>query len=254
MEIVLLGAGGYHPNSHRHTTCVMIPERGILIDAGSGAFRVASRLATEQLDLFLTHAHLDHISGLTFLLGLFPGDDPARMRVFGEREKLDAVRQHLYSDPIFPVEPNWTPSALPAVTGKMPLRGGGSVTWFPLDHPGGSIGYRFDGLDSAAPGKSFALVTDTTAAEDAEYRRHLDGVDLLIHEAYFEDSRRDFAVKTGHSCVGEVARLAADIGAARLVLTHMNPRVDEHEPFDLGQAKEVFSAVEFGQDEMVIDL
>lgn len=249
MRIVLLGSGGYHPNTHRHTSCVMLPERGIVLDAGTGAYRIAGHLQTETLDLFLTHAHLDHVIGLTFLLGQFEKDTPPRLRLHGLPEKLAAVREHLYCNAMFPVEPNWLACPLPAEEGRMPLEGGGQVTWFPLAHPGGATGYRFDGLDPATPEKSFAFVTDTTASDNADYKKHLGGVDLLIHEAYFEDARRDFAAKTGHSCVGDVARLAAEVRAKRLVLTHMNPRIDAAEPFKLDDAKRVFSAIEFGRDE-----
>ena len=261
MKIVLLGAGGYHPNSHRQTTCLMIPQRGILLDAGTAAFRVPQYLETEQLDLFLTHSHLDHVIGLTFLLGLFPaerqatdsGDDPSHLRLHAVAEKLAAIREHLYSQHLFPVEPNWTAVPLAGDTGQQPLAGGGTVCWFPLTHPGGSIGYRFDGLDPSDPRKSFAFVTDTTASSDAAYKQPLQGVDLLIHEAYFTDDYQDFAAKTGHSCVGQVAQLAADVGASRLVLTHMNPKIDEREPFDLTAARSLFPAIEFGQDEMEIE-
>ena len=60
MKIVLLGTGGYHPNERRHTACVMLPELGLIFDAGSSFFRVPARLRTRDLDIFLTHAHLDH--------------------------------------------------------------------------------------------------------------------------------------------------------------------------------------------------
>ena len=67
MQLHLLGTTGYHPNARRHTACLMLPEQGIVLDAGTGMFRVRSRLKTRELDIFLTHAHLDHVVGLTYL-------------------------------------------------------------------------------------------------------------------------------------------------------------------------------------------
>ena len=67
MKLVLLGTTGYHPNDRRQTACLMIPELGIVLDAGTAMYRVRDRIETPELDIYLTHAHLDHVIGLTFL-------------------------------------------------------------------------------------------------------------------------------------------------------------------------------------------
>src|SRR3954451_22666975 len=74
MKLILLGTGGYFPTSRRHTACLMLPEVGVVLDAGSGMCRIGEHLQTEQLDVFLSHAHLDHVSGLTYLVNLVPAD------------------------------------------------------------------------------------------------------------------------------------------------------------------------------------
>ncbi|HEX5471716.1 MAG TPA: hypothetical protein VFW73_07500 [Lacipirellulaceae bacterium] len=65
MKLVLLGTGGYFPTSRRQTACLMLPEIGVVLDAGSGICRIGKYLRTDYLEIFLTHAHLDHIAGLT---------------------------------------------------------------------------------------------------------------------------------------------------------------------------------------------
>ncbi|MEN1679112.1 MAG: MBL fold metallo-hydrolase [Planctomycetota bacterium] len=247
MQIVFLGAGGYHPNSRRHTACVMVPELGVVFDAGTGSFRIAQHLVTERLDIFLSHVHLDHVFGLTSLIGLFKKDDPTRIRVHGEADKLDAIQQHLYAPQLFPVTPNFTPVPLEETIELDST----TLKSFPLvGHPGGSVGYRLDTAD----GKSLAYVTDTIAHADAAYVESLSGVDLLIHEAYFDDDRRDFANLTGHSCLPDVIDLAEKCGAAHLVLVHVNPRDDRDEPFDLTEARSRVPAVTLGFDGLTIDL
>ena len=74
MKLILLGTGGYFPTSRRHTACLMLPEMGVVLDAGSGMCQIGKHLQTEQLDIFLSHAHLDHISGLTYLVNLVPAE------------------------------------------------------------------------------------------------------------------------------------------------------------------------------------
>src|SRR6516165_374487 len=105
MRVCFLGTGGYHPNERRHTACVMLPEIGVVFDAGTGMFRVPERLATRDLFVFLTHAHLDHIVGLSYLLAPMLSGRIHRVRVSGTPECLAAVRIHLFAEPLFPVMP-----------------------------------------------------------------------------------------------------------------------------------------------------
>src|SRR5438874_994505 len=105
MKLVLLGTGGYFPTSRRQTACLIIPEVGVVLDAGSGMCRIGEYLATERLDIFLSHAHLDHVMGLTYLVNLVPADVLARTTVHGDGAKLQAVREHLFAEAIFPVAP-----------------------------------------------------------------------------------------------------------------------------------------------------
>lgn len=250
MRVVFLGAGGYHPNAHRHTACVMAPELGLVLDAGTGAFRIAQHLATDRLDVLLSHTHLDHVFGLTSLIGLFDGDDPTRLVVHGEAEKLAALERHLYAPLLFPVRPNFT--LRPLVAGGIDGPGAGAlrtpsacVRFFPLPgHPGGTLGFRVEDRD----GKSFAYVTDTVAQRDAAYIDAIRGVDLLIHEAYFGDGEREMARLTGHSCVSDALAVAEAASVGRVVLVHMNPRIDSDQPLDLTAAERRFDELLVGRD------
>ena len=72
MKLVLLGTSGYHPSDRRQTACLMLPELGVVFDAGTAMYRVADHLCTDTLEVFLTHAHLDHVLGLTFMFDVVP--------------------------------------------------------------------------------------------------------------------------------------------------------------------------------------
>jgi len=245
MKLLLLGTTGYHPNQRRHTACLMLPELGVVLDAGSAMFRVRDHLATPTLDVFLSHAHLDHIMGLTFMFDVLHGRDMQRVTVHGEPAKLDAIRTHLFSELLFPVEP---PFEMQVIEQNTKLPDGGTLTHFPLKHPGGSIGMRLDW-----PDRSMAYVTDTVASKDADYVEKICGVDLLIHECYFGDDMAEQAELTGHSCLTQVAEVAAAAGVGRLVLVHINPLLDSDDQLDLAAARKIFPHIEIGVDEMALE-
>ncbi len=242
MKLVLLGTTGYHPNEQRHTPCLLLPECGVMFDAGTAMFRAPRFLQTPTLDILLTHAHLDHVIGLTYLFSVVRQHPLERVRVFGEEEKLTAIREHLFSEHIFPVLPPMT--FCPLTTGQnIMLPGGGQISHFPLQHVGGTVGYRVDW-----PDRSMAYVTDTTAAVGADYVERIRGVDLLIHECYFPDGQEVWAAKTGHSCITPVAQVARAAAVGRLVIVHVDPVVADADPVGLDAARKVFPNTELGSD------
>ncbi|MCH2113555.1 MAG: MBL fold metallo-hydrolase [Pirellulales bacterium] len=245
MKLLLLGTTGYHPNDRRHTACLMLPELGVLFDAGSAMFRVGEYLQTSTLDIFLTHAHLDHVIGLTFLFDVAHGREIERITVHGEQEKLAAIRQHLFSRLLFPVEPPFETRPLEQ---EIALPGGGVLTHFPLKHPGGSVGFRADWKD-----RSMAYVTDTVAAADTDYVDKIRGVDLLIHECYFGDDMAEHAELTGHSCLSPVAQVAAAAEVGRMVLVHVNPLLANDKELGVAGARKIFPNIEIGVDRMELD-
>ncbi len=105
MRLVLLGTTGYHPNENGHTPCMLLPEAGVMFDAGTAIFLAPRLLATPTLDIFLSHAHLDHTIGLTYLFSVIHQHPLERVRVFGEAEKLAAIEEHLFSEFLFPARP-----------------------------------------------------------------------------------------------------------------------------------------------------
>lgn len=245
MKLVLLGSGGYFPTERRHTACLMLPELGVVLDAGSGMCRLGEYLRTDRLDVFLSHAHLDHVLGLTYLVNVVPTGVVRNTTVHGDASKLAAVEEHLFADAIFPVEP---PFALEPLGSSCPLPGGGTLQHFPLQHPGGALGFRLDW-----PDHSLAYVTDTTAAADAQYVKEIRGVDLLVHECNFVDNASDLPAITGHSWLMPVAEVAAAAQVGRLVLVHIGPHIASDSAFDLASAQEVFPHIELGIDRMELE-
>lgn len=240
MKLVLLGTAGYHPSTQRQTACLMLPELGVVLDAGTGFFRARDWLQTDTLDIFVTHAHLDHCVGLTYLIDVLSGRSMQRTTIHAAADKLEAIRTHLFSELLFPVLPA---AEFRELSGPVKLPLGGTLTSFPLKHPGGVLGFRLDW-----PDRSLAYVTDTTADANADYVERIRGVDLLVHECNFDDDMADWAETTGHSTLTPVVQVAAKAGVGRLVLVHVNPLAPQDEPLDLKHARQVFRHTDIGCD------
>lgn len=236
----------------------MIPERGIIFDAGTGMFRVRDLIQTDTLDIFLSHVHLDHAIGLTFLYDVLYEKKLSRVTVHVAKEKIAAIRNHLHSQALFPVEPNYDIVPLEPTTDLRQSTSGQSasdqsgtlqVTAIELEHPGGSHGFVLK-----YPGGSMAYITDTTATKSADYIESIKHVDLLVHECYFPDGWEQKAELTGHSCLTPVAEVAAAAEVGRVMLVHINPLNESENPFDLSSVGSVFAKIEVAKDKMVVPL
>lgn len=242
MRLCMLGTAGYHPNETRHTACLMLPTQGFVLDAGTGFFRVRDRLCTPRLHIFLSHVHLDHVAGLTFLLDVLYEKPVESVTVYGLPEHLDLVRTQLFGSLFFPVEFRY--QTRPAQTDFDAE--GVRIRTHPLDHGTPCIAYRFDW-----PDRSLAYVTDTRCSE--AYADFVRGVDLLVHECNFPDRLRHLADLTGHSVVSDVLRLARLAQVRRLCLTHFNPLATGDDPAGLREASASFPGVIVAVDGLEID-
>ena len=245
MKFHFLGTTGYHPNEHRQTACMMIPELGIIFDAGTGMFRVRDLIQTKTLDIFMSHVHLDHSIGLTFLYDILHQKDMERVTVHVAQNKIDTIKNHLYATDLFPVGPNFE---LVPLESSVEVAGT-TIDSIAMEHPGGSHGFRM-----TVGKKTLAYITDTTAAPDADHIEFIRDVDVLVHECYFPDGFEDQAKLTGHSCLTPVAQVAAAANAGAMYLVHINPLNDAEQPLDLDSVKEIYAPITVATDKMSIDI
>jgi ribonuclease BN (tRNA processing enzyme) len=248
MKLEFLGTAGYHPSEKRHTSCALIadaaPDNAFVLDAGTGFFRLIGRRLPAHLHIFLSHAHLDHVCGLTYYLDLIhSAPSPLDLTIYGARECLDAALS-LFDSPLFPVAFRGG-QCIAVEPGKVLDVAGVKVSAHPLTHPGGSLAYRFDWSD-----KSLAYVTDT--AGDARYIDFIHDADLLIHERNFSDNMHELAAMSGHCTTEAVIRVASAAKVKRLVTTHFNPLVDD-DPMEEDALREACPVALAADDGLVLE-
>ena len=108
-------------------------------------------------------------------------------------------------------------------------------------------------LGPERPGQTVSICLDSRPCQNSiELARN---ADLLIHEATFDDSRKERAHETHHSTAMQAAQVAKDARARKLLLTHISARYEKtgEEEF-LAQATKVFAETILGHDLMRLEV
>jgi len=225
LTITPLGTNGFFPTYGRQTMSYLVRRDGVplLLDAGTGVGRLleqgTSRLldGVARLDILLSHYHLDHVVGLSYLTAVAAKLPvriwaPAPPLVDGDQRALGA----LIGPPLFPIEFCEFPSQVEVVpyTGETLQIDDFRLRLRRQSHAGGSVGVVID--------ERLAYMTDTEVdAGSADFAR---GVELLLHEVWVTQEEADRgALRRGHSTVEDVAALARAAGVRALMPVHHHP-------------------------------
>jgi ribonuclease Z len=245
-RVVFLGVLGYQPYRQRHTSCIILPEYGIVLDAGTGFHLVHEYTKLQTLDVYLTHLHDDHICGLLYMLGVLEEKDIQEVLLVGRNGMESYLRKREFSHPRFPVsldrhnallgvglrfietKPNHAYVSGSWAFDERMVNREYAVHVSHLPHPsGGSLAYDFflpdgDGI------KRVVYVTDTTLDMNIPAIRIFAEVlneeppDLLIAECNFADRHKERALLTGHSASSMVAAFVNAVQPRCVVLTHLH--------------------------------
>lgn len=224
MKLRVLGCSGGIGGNLRTTSFLL--DRDVLIDAGTGV----SALSLSELSMidhvFVTHAHLDHIASIPFMVDSagFMRDRP--LTVHATEETLEIIRQHIFNWKIWP-DFTEIPSAAqpymryqPITLGETVVLDGRRITPIPANHVVPAVGYH---LDSGAA--SLVFGGDATS-HDALWGvvNSIENLRYLIIETAFSDSELELAILSRHLCPSLLAEeLKKFRGEAEIFITHLKP-------------------------------
>jgi phosphoribosyl 1,2-cyclic phosphodiesterase len=209
----------------------------LVLDAGTGIRDLGLELVergTQQINLLLTHLHLDHVEGLRFFAPLW--DERVEVDVWGPPSPVSSLPERIaraFSPPLFPVDLHDVPARV--TFRDVPRRpwtiGGASLTAELVLHPGTTVGYRIEG-----DGASLGYLPDHEPALAGTIDRPRDwisgagiagDVDVLLHDAQYFEDEYEMRIGWGHSSVADAVAFTRAVGARRLVLFHHEPRHDD---------------------------
>ena len=218
-----------------NTSCLEVTGGGrrLIFDAGTGIRPLGLELDRQSpvdIDIYFTHTHLDHLSGLTFFSPLFDKRNSVRLWA-GHLEppyRLKQVVSKLMQAPLYPVSLEVFRAQVEFrefKSGQALACGDLAMQTAPLNHPNGATGYRVE-----FRGKSICYITDTEHRGDGPDRTIVElcrGADIMIYDSSYTDAEYDHFRGWGHSTWQEGMRVADAAGVGTLVLFHHDPSHDD---------------------------
>lgn len=219
-----------------NTSCLEIRcgKKVMIFDGGTGIRYLGNHLAREaplDLDIFLTHTHLDHVCGLPFFKPFYDARNRFRMRsghcAFGctTHEALKG----LMVAPLLPMDVDMFTAQcdfLDFMPGDTLDMGDGVVIRTAiLNHPNGCTGYRIE-----FQGKSICYITDAehkAGEQDPVIVKLIAGCDIFIYDSTYTDEELETQPGFGHSTWQEGVRLAAAAGVKTFIAFHHDPDHDD---------------------------
>jgi len=215
MKVTFLGTNGWYDTTTGNTCSILLQAEGydIILDAGNGLAK-ADRYITQEkpVYLFISHFHLDHISGLHTLVKFRFSKG---LKIFGQTGTAAILTS-------FVAEPFTVPIAqLPFRVEIVDLNEGEHaipfpLTCLPLVHPVPCFGFRI-----TIEGKVIAYCTDTGVCNNAISLGQ--NADLLITECGLKPGQE--SPGWPHLNPENAIQIAKEAHAKRLALVHFGAEV-----------------------------
>lgn len=218
----------------------------IILDAGTGMRELGRSLlyrangAPIKGDIFLTHAHWDHIQGIPFFGPIFQRGN--HFTIWGSHSletSIDRIVRDQMNPVVFPVTFEELDATIDfsGIDETRQERQGFAVSAYPVRHPGGALGYRF--TDTTDGGNALVYISDNELGSGGKYDtppgwranlvEFIKGAKVLIHDTTYTADEYDHYRGWGHSTYDDALTLAIESGVQQLVLFHHKPERSDEE-------------------------
>lgn len=225
-----------------HTSCVSlhVEPHLIILDAGTGLVDLSRWMKHENIKsatLLLSHFHYDHCLGLLFFEQLW--DPSFALTILTSERQAETYLKKLISPPFVP----FSFSDFPAQISFKLLHPDETLHLFPdvslktteLEHPGGSLGYRLQSLESENPW-SLVYLNDHTYPPLNASKAYIEKIltfthqaDLLIQDSHFTEEEWKRHESWGHTSWQKAVHLASEAQVKQLALFHHHPDREDAE-------------------------
>jgi len=218
----------------------------VILDAGTGIRELGRSLISRANgapiagDIFLTHAHWDHIQGIPFFGPIFQRGN--HFRIWGAKAlqtSIGRVVRDQMSPVVFPVAFEELDATIDfsEIAEECRQGNGYEVRAYQVRHPGGALGYRFS--EQHDNHRALVYISDNELGPGAKYDERekwreglIDFVRdarVLIHDTMYTAEEYDHFRGWGHSTYDEAVELAMEAGVKQLVLYHHKPERGDDE-------------------------
>ena len=224
MKLRVLGCSGGIGGNLRTTSFLL--DDDVLIDAGTGVSELSLTELIKIDHVFVTHAHLDHITSIPFMVDSVGLMRDRPLTIYASEETLDILKQHIFNWKIWPdfsEIPNAQQPYMRYQTmalGETVILNGRKITSIPANHVVPAVGYHLDS------GKFSLVFSGDTTINDELWPvvNKIDNLRYLIIETAFSNSEKELAIISKHLCpsmlVEELLKYKRD---AEVFITHLKP-------------------------------
>ncbi len=224
MQLRILGCSGGIGGTLQTTS--MLVDHDVLIDAGTGVTHLTLSELEEIDHVFLTHAHLDHIAALPFIVDTVGPIRKRPITVHCLPLVQKSLQDHIFNWKIWPDFGQIPTKEEPLLLwhtieiGETVELNGRKLTALPANHTVPAIGYWLDS------GESSLVFTGDTTTNPAlwDVVNAIKDLRYLIIETAFPNTERELAIQSKHLCpsllADELAKLDRQV---QIFITHLKP-------------------------------